>query len=237
MRDGLYRVTTSYLCAGFVVEAGRVTACAPILRRKLDYWKTIAVRVSEPGEETRAMRAYAGIGSRETPADVRELMTCIARQLGARGWTLRSGAADGADRAFEEGAWDAAMVPYGVRGPKPEIYLPWASFNDGSRVMLGKRYYVTEPQPEAFEIAARFHPAWDRLGRGPRALHARNAHQILGPDVTKPVVSRFVICWTKGGAGGGGTGQALRMAKHYGVEVFDLALPSARQRLEAFAFA
>jgi hypothetical protein len=43
--DGLYRVTTPYLCAGFVVENGRVTACAPILRRKLGYWQTVAVRV------------------------------------------------------------------------------------------------------------------------------------------------------------------------------------------------
>jgi hypothetical protein len=43
--DGLYRITTSYLCAGFVVENGVVTACAPILRKRLAYWKTIAVRV------------------------------------------------------------------------------------------------------------------------------------------------------------------------------------------------
>lgn len=47
MRDGLYRVRTSYLCAGFVVEAGMVTYCAPILRRKLAYWKTIAVRIGD----------------------------------------------------------------------------------------------------------------------------------------------------------------------------------------------
>lgn len=45
MKDGLYRVTTSYLCAGFVVENGRVTRCAPILRRRLNYWMTIAVLV------------------------------------------------------------------------------------------------------------------------------------------------------------------------------------------------
>lgn len=43
MRDGLYRVTTSYLCAGFVVERGQVTRCAPVLRRKLAYWTTLAV--------------------------------------------------------------------------------------------------------------------------------------------------------------------------------------------------
>jgi hypothetical protein len=45
MIDGLYRVETRYLCAGFVVEDGRVTMCAPILRRKLAYWQTVAVRV------------------------------------------------------------------------------------------------------------------------------------------------------------------------------------------------
>lgn len=44
MKDGLYQVTTRYLCAGFVVRAGRVVECAPILRKRLDYWKTIAVR-------------------------------------------------------------------------------------------------------------------------------------------------------------------------------------------------
>ncbi len=45
MIDGLYMVTTSYLCAGFVVENGVVTRCAPILRNKLAYWKTIARRI------------------------------------------------------------------------------------------------------------------------------------------------------------------------------------------------
>jgi len=40
--DGLYRVATSYLCAGFVVERGTVTRCAPILRRRLAYWLTVA---------------------------------------------------------------------------------------------------------------------------------------------------------------------------------------------------
>ena len=45
MTDGLYQVTTSYLCAGFVVTNGRVTICAPILRKKLAYWMTVARRV------------------------------------------------------------------------------------------------------------------------------------------------------------------------------------------------
>lgn len=46
LRDGLYRVVTPYLCAGFVVEHGRVARCAPILRRKLAYWLTQAVWIA-----------------------------------------------------------------------------------------------------------------------------------------------------------------------------------------------
>ena len=43
MKDGLYRVDWKGICAGFVVERGLVTRCAPILRRKIDFFKTIAV--------------------------------------------------------------------------------------------------------------------------------------------------------------------------------------------------
>ena len=45
MPDGLYRVTTKYLCAGFVIEGGRLVMCAPILRKKIIYWRTVAVRI------------------------------------------------------------------------------------------------------------------------------------------------------------------------------------------------
>lgn len=42
MKDGLYRVTTSYLCAGFVIRNGQLAECAPILRNKFNYWRTVA---------------------------------------------------------------------------------------------------------------------------------------------------------------------------------------------------
>jgi hypothetical protein len=44
MRDGLYRVEWRGICAGFVVEGGRVTRCAPILCRKLAWWMRCANR-------------------------------------------------------------------------------------------------------------------------------------------------------------------------------------------------
>ena len=47
MINGLYRVTTNYLCAGFVIREGRLAECAPILRKKMAYWRTIAKRIAD----------------------------------------------------------------------------------------------------------------------------------------------------------------------------------------------
>jgi hypothetical protein len=169
-------------------------------------------------------RAYTGVGSRETPDEVLALMTNIAQRLWLEGWVLRSGAAPGADTAFEGGA-----APDGDYS-RTEIYLPWEGFE------LRKPHQAKRgrPQPEAYEIAARFHPAWSSLKEGAKALHARNVHQVLGYDVTKPDPSKFLICWTEGGKGGGGTGQALRIAKAYNVRIFDLANREAAARISAW---
>lgn len=47
MRDGLYRVVERHFVAGFVVENGKVTRCAPILRKRLSYWMTVAKRIGD----------------------------------------------------------------------------------------------------------------------------------------------------------------------------------------------
>jgi len=47
MKDGLYQVTKYKICAGFIVQNGKVLACAPILRKEFNYWKTIAKEVKE----------------------------------------------------------------------------------------------------------------------------------------------------------------------------------------------
>lgn len=46
LKDGLYRVTTSHFCAGFIVKDGRVTDAAPILRGKLAHWVTVATWIA-----------------------------------------------------------------------------------------------------------------------------------------------------------------------------------------------
>jgi hypothetical protein len=131
-------------------------------------------------------------------------MTAVAKHLAARGLVLRSGAARGADSAFEAGA-----------GELKEIFLPWPGFN-------GSRSSFSSPPPHAFSLAARHHPAWDRCSPAAQKLHARNSCQVLGPDLKTP--SSFVICWTPGGSGSGGTGQALRIADHHDVPSFDMGV-------------
>lgn len=177
---------------------------------------------------------YTGVGSRKTPPDVLALMTKIARYLRDKGWTLRSGAAGGADSAFEEGARDAA-----------EIYLPWPGFN-------GRGYLDHEDDPEqvpdlflnptrlALAEAPKYHPAWGSLTQGARKLHARNLHQVLGRELNSP--SAFLLCWTPDGAERGeetsiitgGTGTAIRVASAHDVLVFNLKKGDSLPRLRDF---
>ena len=150
--------------------------------------------------------SYAGIGSRSTPPDVLASMTPIATHLAKQGWTLRSGGADGADMAFEKGC-DV------VHGDK-RIFLPWRGFNKN----LSPLY---TPHNEAFKMAARIHPAWHKLTRGGKALHARNCHQILGEALNDPV--SLVVCWTPGGKATGGTATAIHLAEQYRIRIINLA--------------
>lgn len=165
------------------------------------------------------MLHYAGIGSRKTPTEILALMEAIATRLCSEGYILRSGGAAGADAAFAAGA------------AKKEVYLPWHLYND---LVPGEDgVCMTRPSPAAVNFAASFHPAWDRCSHGARLLHARNCHIVLGPDLTDPV--KFIVAWTPQGKGGGGTGQALRIAARMKIPVFDLALPQVLTRLKEFA--
>lgn len=199
-----------------------VCSCAP-LRCHGNEIESAWRRLKEAGlPKRKPSMTYAGIGSRTTPSVQLERMTRAAQRLAAMGYTLRSGAADGADRAFEAGA-----------GEKKEIYLPWAGFNGSTSP------FVT-PSREAMAVAAAVHPAWKRLTPSAQKLQARNSHQILGGDLLNPC--DFVICWTpdgaeteqERGASTGGTGQAIALASRWGVPVFSFARCDAGERLHAF---
>lgn len=166
------------------------------------------------------MKVYAGVGSRKTQKVILDLMWRTAVVLRRNGWTCRSGHANGADRSFEDGARQEA-----------EIYLPFPGYN--GRVVWA-RSVVDRPQSEAYTIASGLHPNWSACSSDARALHARNVHILCGPDVTKPELARFMICWTPGAREVGGTGMSIRIAEYFGVEIFNLALAHHRERLEGW---
>lgn len=158
------------------------------------------------------MKYYTGIGSRQTPENVLALMVDIAIYFNDKGYILRSGGASGADSAFETGA-----------GDKKEIFLPWKGFNKS------KNKFIEIPG-EAYNIARKFHPAWDRLKDPVRKLHARNVMQVLGRDLQTP--SKLIVCWTKKGQMIGGTAQALRIAEAYKIPIFNLAFEEICKQFE-----
>lgn len=149
-------------------------------------------------------RPYTGIGSRETPEHICSIMSEIGQYLGGCGYTLRSGGADGADHSFER---------YLGTTHQKEIYLPWRGFN-------GHSSQLCSISNAAMELAASYHPAWDRCSIGAKKLHARNGYQVLGQDLKSP--SLFIICWTKDGRASGGTGQALRIAADHHIPIYNL---------------
>ncbi len=161
---------------------------------------------------------YAGIGSRRAPRDVCLTMEKAARRLEERGYTMRSGGADGADAAFENGC------------SKKQIFLPWPGFNGRQSDFYG----VTG---ESLKLASAVHPAFDRLSEPVQKLMARNGFQVLGQDLRTP--ADFVLCWTPDGAETeaershktGGTGQAIALASRWQIPVFNMARPDALDRL------
>jgi hypothetical protein len=138
-------------------------------------------------------------------------MTRIATKLRDAGFILRSGGAQGADSAFAAGA-----------GKYAEIWRP------------------EHCTPLAEEIAARYHPVWNRLTPYVKKLHGRNVFQVLGGNLATP--SEFLVCWTPDGCvrhgarsiKTGGTGTAISIASAYGVIVNNLAVPEHRAVWENF---
>lgn len=180
-----------------------------------------------------APMAYAGVGSRETPPDVLDEMRAIASVLQSCGFCLFTGGCHGADDAFADGCHRGSFRVRDFQDRRA-TFLPWPSYN-------GTDFHgLAEPTSRAFAIAAEHHPGWEHISNGGRKMHARNVHIVLGRDCKSPV--RFVVCWTPDGADGGetlttprtgGTGQAIRIARHHGVPVFNLQREAHRRAWKA----
>lgn len=170
------------------------------------------------------MNYYAGIGSRETPEHILNIMHHIGAYLADQKWTLRSGAANGADASFEEGATR--------QGGETEIFLPWAGFNFSKSLLHPKTYPFSD---EEKKFTAQYHPAWNKCSPSARLLHQRNTRIMLGcegvhGEEVQPV--KFVVAWTQGGELKGGTAQALRIAMALNVPIINLGAAQTAQELE-----
>lgn len=162
------------------------------------------------------MTHYAGIGARDTPPDVAQFMSMLATTWRTEGRILRSGRSGSADLAFERSAYGQA-----------ELFEPWPRFEAPEAPVDATIYH--SPTQRAFDMAADYHPRWDRCSAGARALLARNCHVILGRELIDPV--GVVVCFTKdatltGLGSSGGTAHALRIAHAHKVKVYNLAIPA-----------
>lgn len=178
------------------------TYLAPAIQKGV----SITISAEEPGPVLDPIR-FAGVGARKTPDHCLDLMQGIARNLSAEDWILRTGEADGADRAFRSG-FEGEGHEGEVFTIKPRSDIP------GS---------ICDIRPEHMRMFRSIHPKPEALSQVGQRLMARNGSQVFGLDFTKP--SDVVMCWTPGGNGGGGTGQAIRLARSVGIPVIDLGRP------------
>lgn len=166
---------------------------------------------------------WTGVGSRSVADDANLMLKLedIGCELSRRLWVLRSGAADGADEAFELGfqkAWFYAPPDIRLK-LKCEIYLPWKGFNGHASPL-----FSSDPHPKALEMAKAIHPKWTALSTPAKKLHARNIHQVLGQDLETP--SDIVVCWTPNGEKKGGTRTAIVCAEMHDIPVVNLGDPA-----------
>ena len=145
---------------------------------------------------------YAGIGSRETPQNILLEMTEIAKKLDSK-YVLRSGGAEGADKAFEAGATNKQIF-----SPKDSIPL-WA-FTAVAELVAEQNWGVTLDKMKPFV----------------QRLIARNMMIMLGSNGDEPV--KFVVCWTPDGKVVGGTAWALRLAEKCNIPIYNLFNPDRR---------
>lgn len=144
-------------------------------------------------------------------------MIFIGQFLANAGYTLRSGGADGADTAFENGC--------DLANGKKEIFLPWRKFN-------GNPSQLYDVSNDALYLASQMHPAWSACSPGAKKLHARNTQQVLGENLDD--LTTFVICWTKDGKATGGTATAIKLARECKTPVFNLFNKDEEKELMEF---
>lgn len=165
-------------------------------------------------------KVYAGIGSRKLTPDEWDICFRTGKWLAKQDWTLRTGACQGADQAFAEGALS-------VEGDVI-LCLPWPSYEfkwvEPARGRGATSKLLQYWHYDAFASVTEYHPKPDVLSDAMKKLHARN-YLIISPV-------RFVLAWPKVTHGRlGGTGQGIRIADGLGIKTIRMDIPEDLKRI------
>lgn len=151
-------------------------------------------------------RYYAGVGSRETPPHVLELMENIAKELEKNNFYASTGCASGADSAFRVGCSKPRV--YTCRGPEHGI--------DPSHY---DNYWMTEHIIKELLGESRY----NNMSSFAKLAHRRNCYQVLGDDLSTPV--EFTLLYAKPNKSGdvvlGGTVTAFKLSKCFDIPIFN----------------
>ena len=158
------------------------------------------------------MMYYTGIGSRKAPTECLELAEKVATFMSKRGYILRTGDAEGMDRAFSGGAYSS----------------------------LRQRFSSEDARPWAYEKVRKYLPedrkGFDNWKPYVKGLMARNMMQVLGVHGDTP--SSLVICYTPvlyyNNSDCGGTGYAIRCALDHDIPVFNMVDPEIVRILQTW---
>lgn len=177
--------------------------------------------------------SYAGIGSRETPKDVLELMTKAATWLEGKGYKLQTGykrkqangklVEEGADKAFSDGTKNKELFGPDMANAKtrsvaeeihPNLKGMWSAVYNKWVSKVGKE--------KATEYAD-----------GAIGLQERNTFQVFGAKLDTAV--DFVLFYAEETKDPmrpkGGTGQAVEMARRKGIPTINMANKDWRKEL------
>lgn len=153
------------------------------------------------------IKIITGIGSRETPQHILAEMTKIGVWCKKNKVILRSGHADGADYAFEQGAQESCIA-----------FVPWKTFN--AKLKSKAKLIVPAFTAQMTATVHKYHPAPEKLSEAVVKIMARNAAQVLGEHLNEH--TQCVVCYTNDGRASGGTGQAIRIADAYKIPVYNM---------------
>ena len=173
--------------------------------------------------EIEGSSSYAGIGSRKTPRSILDVMHRTAYYLASKNWSLRSGGAHGADRAFED------AVRYHV--DLPIIDGRVSHINEYLTIYKSEMGGIPENEKisDLTKIARLYNKGFDSKPPYVQGLLIRNVQILLGYYANNPV--RFVVCWTPNAQAIGGTGMGIRIAKAYNIQVHNLADPDTLAKI------